>query len=183
MFLKVVKGSFRDACDLYGFLKYNPTRTIRLPKIDEERQDVKHLYTQSEIDIILERFKDNSTFTCAFLASCYTGMRTVEVCALTWDDVDFENKILYIRHNVYDKPKDKKGRWFIGTTKTISGKRKVYISNTLYTALVNYKKKQEYFKRLYGNKYNYYHFEDVTNQYGKVVEQRIVINEKKVQIR
>lgn len=177
--LKVVKGSFRDACDLYGFLKYNPARTIRLPKIDEERQDVKHLYTQSEIDIILERFKDNSTFTCAFLASCYTGMRTGEVCALTWDDVDFENKILYIRHNVYDKPKDKKGRWFIGTTKTISGKRKVHISNTLYTALVNYKKKQEYLKRLYGNKYNYYHFEDVTNQYGKVVEQRIVINEKK----
>jgi hypothetical protein len=30
--LKVVKGSFRDAYDLYGFLKYNPAITFRLPK-------------------------------------------------------------------------------------------------------------------------------------------------------
>ena len=31
--LKVLKGSFRDACNLYGFIKYNPAITIRMPKI------------------------------------------------------------------------------------------------------------------------------------------------------
>ena len=35
-------------------------------------------------------------------------------------------------------------------------------------------------KLLYGNKYKYYHLEDVKNEYGKVVEQRIVENEKNV---
>ena len=135
--MKVVKGSFRDACDIYGFIKYNPALTIRLPKLNKEREDVKHLYTQEEIDMILERFSDNDTFTCAFLTSCYTGMRTGEVCALTWDDIDFDNEIISVSHNVYDKPKDEKGRWFIGTTKTSSGKRKIHISKTLLEALKN----------------------------------------------
>ena len=35
--LKVVKGSFREACNVYGFLKYNPALTLRLPKIQKEK--------------------------------------------------------------------------------------------------------------------------------------------------
>lgn len=31
-----------------------------------------------------------------------------EVCALTWDDIDLENRIIQIRHNVYDKPNEDK---------------------------------------------------------------------------
>ena len=34
-------------------------------------------------------------------------------------------------------------------------------------------------KKLYGYKYKYYHLEDVLNEYGKVVEQRIVENTDK----
>ena len=51
---------------------------------------------------------------------------------------------LNIKHNIYDKKRDEKGRWFIGTTKTSSGKRQVHISATLLKALKNYKKKQNY---------------------------------------
>lgn len=172
--LKVLKGSFRDACNLYGFIKYNPALTLRLPKLDKEKEDIKHLYTQEEIDTILNRFIDNDTFTCAFLTSCFTGMRTGEVCALTWEDIDLENRIIKIEHNVYDKPKDNKGRWYLGTTKTETGIREVYISETLLYALKNYKIKQDYLKSVYGSKYIYYHLEDVKNEFGKVVEQRIV---------
>lgn len=178
--LKVTKGSFREACDVYGFIKYNPSLTLRLPKIDKEKEDVKHLYTIEEIDRILNRFPNDNTFTCAFLTSCFTGMRTGEVCALTWNDIDLKNGTISICHNVYDKPKDEKGRWFIGTTKTPTGKRKVHISKTLLIALKNYKKKQMYLKQQYGSNYKTYHLEDVKNQYGKVVEQRIVENEKNV---
>lgn len=175
--LKIIKGSFRDACNIYGFIKYNPAITLRLPKIDREDEDIKHLYTIEEINTILDRFRDNDTFTCAFITSCFTGMRTGEVCALTWDDIDFENGIISVKHNVYDKPKDDKGRWFIGTTKTHSGKRKIHISKTLMRALKNYKNKQSYLKELYGSQYTTYCLEDVKNEYGKVVEKRIVKNE------
>ena len=175
--LKVLKGTFRDACNIYGFIKYNPALTLRLPKMEKEKDDIKHLYTQDEIDKILERFKDNDTFTCAFLTSCYTGLRTGEVFALSWNDIDFEKGIISVGHNVYDKPKDEKGRWFIGSTKTENGNREVHISSTLLSALKNYKKKQMYMRRVYGSDYHYYHLENVKNEFGKVIEQRIVENE------
>jgi integrase len=172
--LKVLKGSFREACDVYGFIKYNPTLTLRLPKIEDYKEDIKHVYTQEEIDLILNRLKNNDTFTCAFLTSCYTGMRTGEVFALTWDDIDFKNRVISIKHSVYDKPKDDKGRWYLGKTKTVTGARQISISQTLLTALKNYKKKQGYLKSIYQNNYKSYHLEEVKNEYGKVIEQRIV---------
>ena len=116
--LKVLKNCFRIATDVYGFIRYNPTLTLKLPKIEDGKAFKKHLYNKNEIDVILDRFKDDDTFTCAFITSCFTGMRTGEVCSLTWDDIDFENRVINVRHTVYDKPKDDKGRWYIGTTKT-----------------------------------------------------------------
>ena len=101
-------------------------------------------------------------------------MRTGEVCALTWDDIDLENAIIHIKHNVYDKPADEKGRWFIGKTKTISGTRDVHICNTLLYALKNYKKKQSEYKKTFKNQYKTYHKEEVKNEYGKVIEYKIV---------
>ena len=175
--LKVIKGSFREACNVYGFVRYNPAMTLRLPKLENKKKNIKHVYTQDEIDKILTRFKDNDVFTCAFLTACYTGMRTGEVCALTWNDIDLKNGIIHIKHNVYDKKKDEKGKWYLGSTKTETGDRKVYISNTLLNALKNYKRKQSYLKKVYGSKYHYYHLEEVKNSYGKVIEYRIVENE------
>ena len=174
--LKVIKGSFRDACNLYGFIKYNPALTLRLPKISKYSEDIKHLYTKEEVDKILERFKDNITFICSFITSYYTGLRTGEVFALTWEDIDLENGIINIRHSIYDKPKDKLGRWYLGTTKTESSTRKIYIANTLKETLINYKKRQDYLKEIYGSEYKYYHLEEVTNEYGKNIEKRIVLN-------
>src|SRR5699024_3819412 len=92
--LKVLKGSFRDACDIYAFIKYNPAKYLRLPQVDKRKNDIKQLYTQEEIDLILNRFTNNDTFTCDFLTSRYTGMRTGEVCALTWDNVDLKNGVI-----------------------------------------------------------------------------------------
>lgn len=174
--LKIVKGSFRDAINLYGFIKYNPALTIRIPKMDIEKKEEKHLYTKEEINLIINRFKDNFTFICAFLTACFTGMRTGELFALTWEDIDLDNGLINIKHSVYDKPKDRYGRWYIGTTKTISGQRKVYIGKTLKEALKNYKQRQQELKRLYGKEYKYYHIEEVKNEYGKVIEHRIVLN-------
>ena len=172
--LKVLKGSMKDACDIYEFIRHNPALTIRLPKMEKQKDDIKHLYTQEEIDKILDRFKDNDTFTCAFLTSCFTGMRTGEVFALTWNDIDFENGIINIKHNVYDKVDDGRGRWYIGTTKTFKAKRKIYMSETLCNALINFKKRQDYIKKISDLNYNYYHIEDVVNEYDKKSEQRIV---------
>ena len=174
--LKVMKGTFREATDVYGFIRYNPSLTLKLPKIEDSNNFEKHLYTQDEIDKILIRFKNDDVFTCAFITSCFTGMRPGELCALTWEDIDFENKLINVKHSVFDKKKNEKGRWYIGTTKTKSGERQIHISPTLMKALVNFKNRQMELRLLYGKDYHYYHFEEVKNQYEKVLEYQIVEN-------
>ena len=62
----------------------------------------------------------------------------------------------------------------MGTTKTINGVRKVYICDTLLTALKSYNSKQDNYKKDYGKNYKYYHLEAVKNKYGKIVEYRVV---------
>lgn len=50
-------------------------------------------------------------------------MRTGEVFALSWNDIDFDNRIIKINKTVYAKDKEKDGRWYLGTTKTPGSQR------------------------------------------------------------
>ena len=101
-------------------------------------------------------------------------MRTGEVFALTWDDIDLDNRIIKISKTVYAKDKEEKGRWYLGTTKTIGSQRDVYICDTLYNILLDYKNTQDNYKKQYGKNYKKYILVDVKNKYGKLVEYRIV---------
>ena len=101
-------------------------------------------------------------------------MRTGEVFALTWNDIDLKNRLIRINKTVYSKLKDEKGRWFLGTAKTEGSCREVYICDTLYKALCNYKKQQQLYKKKYGNNYKKYSLEPIKNKYGKIVEYKII---------
>ena len=101
-------------------------------------------------------------------------MRTGEVFALTWDDIDLDNRIIKINKTVYSKDKEEKGRWYLGTTKTMGSQRDVYICDTLYNILLDYKNTQDNYKKQYAKKYKRYVLEEVKNKYGKLVEYKIV---------
>ena len=101
-------------------------------------------------------------------------MRTGEVFALTWGDIDLDNRIIKISKTVYAKDKEENGRWYLGTTKTIGSKRDVYICDTLYNILLDYKNTQDNYKKQYAKKYKRYVLEEVKNKYGKLVEYKIV---------
>ena len=126
------------------------------------------------MELILNRFKNNKEFIISFLTACYTGMRTGKVFALTWDDIDLENRIIKINKTVYAKDKEEKGRWYLGTTKTVGSQREVYICNTLYKILLDYKKIKDDYKKQYSKNYKKYVLEEVKNKYGKLVEYKIV---------
>lgn len=118
-------------------------------------------------------------FICAFLTACYTGMRTGKLFALTWGDIDLDNRIIKINKTIYAKDKAENGRWYLGTTKTIGSQREVYICDTLYSILLNYKKLQNNYKKQQGKNYRKYVLEEVKNKYGKLVEYKIVENNLK----
>ena len=119
------------------------------------------------------RFKNNNTFICAFLTACYTGMRTGEIFALTWNDIDLENKSIKINKTVYSK------RWFLGTTKTKGSCREVFICDTLYKILSNYKEKQKLLKKKYGREYKKSELEPIKNKYGKINEYKVIESKHK----
>ena len=123
---------------------------------------------------MLNRFNNNAVFITAFLTACYTGMRTGEVFALIWDDIDLDNRIIKINKTVYAKDQEEKGRWYLGTTKTMGSQRDVYICDTLYNILLDYKNTQDNYKKQYAKKYKRYVLEEVKNKYGKLVEYKIV---------
>ncbi len=176
---KVLKCSFNYAVD-NEYVKVNSAANLKLPKYDEQPKDVAHIFTTEEINTILDRFKNNHCVYYAFLTAYCTGLRIAEVFALTWEDIDFESKVINVRHSVFDKKKNENGRWYIGTTKTKSEERQIHISPTLMKALVNFKNRQIELRLLYGKDYKYYHLEEVKNQYGKILEYQIVENQSNI---
>ncbi len=106
-------------------------------------------------------------------------MRTGEVFALTWDDIDLDNRIIKINKTVYAKDKEENSRWYLGTTKTIGSHREVYICDTLYSILYDYKELQNKYKKKYGKNYKHYILEEVKNKYGKLVEYKIIESNSK----
>lgn len=103
-------------------------------------------------------------------------MRTGEVFALTWEDIDLENRVIKISKTAYAKDKEEKGRWYLGTTKTVESQRELYICDSLYNILLDYKNAQDNYKKQCGKNYKKYILEEVKNKYGKLVEYKIVEN-------
>ena len=106
-------------------------------------------------------------------------MRTGEVFALTWDDIDLENRIIKINKTVYAKDKEENGRWYLGPAKTIGSHREVYICDTLYSFLLKYKVLQNNYNKEFDKNYKYYTLEEVKNKYGKLVEYKIIKDNSK----
>ena len=184
--LKTIKGSLKYACYTVNFINDNPAERVHIPRYEVVTGDPAHIFTQEEIERILNRFKDNHSIYYAFLTAYYTGMRVSEVYALTWDCVDFEKKTITVNKNIikknkFGKPKKytiSKGHsteiWFYGTCKNPQSNRTISIGDTLVKALKEFKKEQEEYKKYYSDSYLKHYEKKVINEYTKRPEIKIV---------
>lgn len=62
---------------------------------------------------------------------------------------------------MYAKDNEENDRWYLRTTKTSGSKRKVYICDSLYTVLIDYKNIQNNLKKQCGKKYKRYEYKIV----------------------
>jgi len=67
---------------------------------------------QQKIESYIDGLKDPEYY--CYLLDLYTGLRIGELCALTWDDVDFETRTLYVNKGVYSSVDDD-GNWLLMT--------------------------------------------------------------------
>ena len=184
--MKVIKGSLKYACYTVNYINENPAERVHIPRYEIVAGDPAHIFTQEEIERILDRFKNTPHIYYAFLTAYYTGMRTSEVFGLTWDCVDFENKTITINKNIIRKNKfglpkrykSTKGHsievWSYGTCKNPQSQRTISIGDTLVEALKEFKRLQEENRKYYGDNYLKHYEKRVISEYTQRPEIKIV---------
>lgn len=124
------------------FSKKNPAKGISIKRYKEKVIDVLSTKDQKDFfDCCKGTFYDN-LFNVAIL----TGMRIGELAALRWEDVDIDNKIIYVKRTlVYQKyESDEKKTFHFELPKTKTSVREIPISRQCEIAL----KKQYYQKNI-----------------------------------
>jgi len=132
-FYGVLSGALKAAVYPYQLLKENPMTYVSMPKYDKDpnSSDDLKIITLDQFDQIINRFKEGSSFYIPLQIAFNTGMRASEVCGLTWDCVDVENKSIRVEKIIINKDR----QWIFGTPKTKSSYRTITIGKTLVDIL------------------------------------------------
>lgn len=89
--------------------------------------------TPEEQDRFLEVIR-GTRWEAMFGIAIRTGLRCGELCALTWDDIDTEQRLIHIRRTILYKP-DRLGdghmRWYLNPPKTYTGIRDIPLTAEL----------------------------------------------------
>mgnify|MGYP000853347216 FL=1 len=151
-FYGVLSGALKAAVHPYQYIKENPMQYVRLPKDDKIKEDEETLkiITVEEFNRIIERFPFGSSFYIPLQIAFHTGLRAAEVCGLTWDCIDLDNKTLKVEKILIGKGK---GVFEFGTPKTKSSRRTITIGSTLAAILKRQKTYQSENKLKYGQYY------------------------------
>lgn len=133
-----MQSIFRFALTQHYIVK-NPTIGVILPKPDPTVENKRKYLLEEEIPEFVQLFSSYSVLNTVVMVLLYTGMRSGECLALRWEDIDFSNNVIYVKHNLADVG----GKHFLTTPKTKTSKRKIYFGQSLKDILLVHKEKQE----------------------------------------
>ena len=92
----IIKSIAKWANKIYGYA--NKLSSVELPKAKRKKPDLLSEREQAVLQNYLFNRSDNTSL--GILLSAFTGIRIGELCALKWNDIDLENKILHINKTV-----------------------------------------------------------------------------------
>ncbi len=133
----ILQSLFKFAV-MQGCIKETPCKNVLLPKKNPLEEKPKMHMTMEEIPRFLDLFKEYSAFNTIILTLLYTGMRSGECLGLQWEDIDFEQRKIYIRHNLTDVA----GNHFLTTPKTATSIRELHITDALMEILKKHRIEQ-----------------------------------------
>jgi len=122
--------------------------TITKPSIAKKELTV--LSVENQMTLENELLEDINEAKLLIYITLYTGIRIGEACALRWEDIDLDSKILYVRRTVsrvWTIEDDKKrSKLVVGSPKTASSLRCIPICSKLHAVLCSFphKRKQGY---------------------------------------
>lgn len=121
-----------------NYLKETPCRGVILPGKDCTKDAKRKALTEEELPRFITMFEGYTVLNTIIKVLLYTGMRAGEALGLQWCDLDFDNKLITVRHNLSQVG----GTYYLTTPKTKTSKRTIYMSDTLVEILKEHKRKQ-----------------------------------------
>lgn len=147
----ILHRSLKSAVYPYKHIRENPMQYVNIPKTKSKTETKKvKTITLEEFNQTLNIFPQDSFQRIVLLIGFYTGMRRGEIIALTWDDIDLDNKTITVKHTLIKK---KNGMFELSQPKTESSCRTIFTGDTLVKALKEHKLYQKKMKLKYGEFY------------------------------
>lgn len=153
--LTIFQSALEYAVEPLQYISQNPMLRVKFPKIEQKPRE-RIILTPEEFRRIINRFPSDSRYYIPLMIGFYTGLRISETFALTWDDIDLDNKTLTVNKQTVKRnfgadvrkaveikgKKEQRSSWYFTTPKTSSSERTIKFGETLYKALKNEKIKQ-----------------------------------------
>lgn len=149
----MMHAAFRTAC-LNDLIPKNYIEYVVLPSVPRKEMRV---LTRSEQEKLLITLRNtDEPFAFGIFLCLATGIRIGELCALRWENVDFENRILKIRNTLQRlmdldaSDNDPKTKIFIGTPKSAASLRNIPLEDSIIDAFILHKKnmQKKYYKSI-----------------------------------
>ena len=143
---QVLNGMYKQAIE-NGIVVKNPALNVKKPREEEKTEKV--ILSKEQQKNFLEAAVGNYLFEMIKLA-LFTGMRSGELRALQWEDIDFKNSVIKVRHTL--KYTVKTG-FFMDSPKTKTSKREIPMLEGVKLLLKNHRKEQLERKIVLGEKW------------------------------
>lgn len=117
------------------YISRNPADNLKVKRRDNDKEERRVLTIEEQ-----KIFKEYAKSTIYYNAYCLvleTGLRSGEIGGLRWEDIDFDNKFLYVNRTMLQNAK--KGGFYYGTPKSKLSKRKIPLTNEAINILSNQK--------------------------------------------
>lgn len=103
---------------------------IKKPRVEKKKISVLKPNEQKRLETVLLEVPTDTNLTI-YLA-LHTGMRIGEICALHWSDIDWEERLLFVRSTVI---RNKKGQLVITSPKSETSQRAIPLTRQLVNLL------------------------------------------------
>lgn len=134
-----------------GCIKETPCKNVILPKKNPLEEKKRTYLTIEEIPEFTDLFKGYSSFNTIILLLLNTGMRSGECLGLQWEDIDFKNRKINIRHTLSDVA----GHHFLTTPKTATSIRYIFMNDRVYELLKKHKHEQRILQLKLGSSFTH----------------------------
>lgn len=141
----ILSGMFEQAYK-NQIINKNPIPLATIPKARNNKKE-RRVLTINEQDILLKH--TNGTLRDLVEVSLSTGMRTGEIRALEWSDIDFENKVIHITGTLAELG----GKVFKETPKTKTSLRDIPMLENVEKIFIKIKEDQSVKEKKLGDKY------------------------------